>query len=144
MARLKSDKRRGRLTFLLFDESETNLVGHPRLIPQHIALPTRCPIEIAHEGFLVGEVCAYFLNDPNGLSLPALEGNYVLASAYLYDSDLSGKVMEAVKHGILTHACPNIWSPPGSPTGTGLLVQISLVPNDLPGCPNARILEWSE
>jgi hypothetical protein len=146
MAKLRSDEPRGRVTFIAMDESPTQLVGHPRMQPKQIALPTQCSLELGHTGFLIGALYGYFLGRlPPGLNvpLPTLEGDFIVGQATFFDSALAEKAQEGVQRNIFSHVCPVVWSTEGAPVGTGLLVQLSLVPGDYPGCPNARVLGWS-
>ncbi|MCS6305236.1 MAG: hypothetical protein H8K07_16460 [Nitrospira sp.] len=153
MARIRSDRLQGRVRFIVCDESETRLAGKPRLRPKQIALPTICALELAHEGFLIGTVYQYSIGIddlrsviPSRLGLKApldVDGDFIIAEASFVDSALAEKAQEGVRRKILSHCCPVLWAPDGAPTGTGLLVQTSLVPGDYPGCPNARVLGWS-
>lgn len=148
LARFRSDRLQGRLTVILMDEASTRLVGTPRLRPHEIALPTICAVELAHEGFLIGTVRAYYLGSiPSWLGVPPpteIEGTYLAADISFVDSALADKAIEGVKRGLFSHVCPLVWSPPGAPVGTGMLVQVTLTTADYPGCPNARVLSWSE
>jgi hypothetical protein len=129
------------------DESPTRLTGHPRMQPKQIVLPTQCPLELGHSGFVIGTVYQYTLGLEAlrsalpallGLTLPAeLDGDYLLAQATFFDSPLAEKAQAGVQKNIFSHVCPVLWS---TAPGTGLLVQVSLVPGDYPGCPNAKIL----
>jgi len=146
MARIRSDARKGTLTFVLMDESKTNLVGHPRMQPKQIALPTQCSLELGHSGFLIGSLYGYFLGRlPPGFNvpLPTLEGDFIIGMAHFFDSPLAEKAQEGLQRGIFTHVCPVVWSPPGAPVGTGMLTQTTLTTGDYPGCPHARVLGWS-
>ena len=149
MGRIRTDQRRGRLTFVLMDESQTQLTGQPRLQPKQIVLATQCHLELGHSGFVIGAVTGYVLGI--GAPLPpwfnlivpsGLEGDLVIGHATLFDSPLAEKAQEGLTRGIFTHVCPVLWTPDGATVGTGGLVQVSLVPGDYPGCPNARVLEW--
>lgn len=154
LAKLRSDAYRGTLTFIIMDESPTRLPGHPRLQPKQIVLPTLCSLELGHSGFVVGMVYAYLLGidalrtvipSRLGLTLPAeVEGDFVIGHATFFDSAMAEKAIEGLRRGTFTHTCPVIWSPDGALPGTGALVQVSLVPGDFPGCPNAKVLQWSE
>ena len=153
MAKLKSDQRHGDLKFVLADESKTNLVGHPRLRPKLISLPTVVPLELAHSGFIVGMVYAYVLGIEEGrtalpswlnVTLPAdLEGDFIIGLAQFVDSDLAEKAKEGVRSGAFTHTGPVVFKPEGAPDGSGAVLQVSLVPGDFPGIANAKILTWS-
>lgn len=150
LARPRSDAHRGRVTCVLMDESETRLVGHPRMHPKQIVLPSVCSLELGHSGFIIGSVYGYFLGTGDmrsalpallNLTLPSeLEGDYLLGMASFFDSPLADKAQEGVRQGIFTHVCPVVWSTEGAPVGTGLLVQVSLGPGDFPGCPHALVL----
>lgn len=144
LAKCRSDRLWGRVTFVVFDESATRLPGHPRLKPRQIALPFHCSLELGHEGFLVGQLCTYVLRASPSVRHVQLEGECLMAEAAFFDSPLAEKAVEGLTRGLFTHVCPVLWAPPGVPVGTGMLVQVSLVPGDYPGCPNARVLEWSE
>jgi hypothetical protein len=142
LATPKSDAHRGQLTFVLLDESETNLPGHPRMRPTQIVLPTACRLELGHTGFLIGSIGAFFLGGallniplPNGL-----EGDFIIGQATFFDSALAERAQEGLTRGIFTHVCPVVWSTEGASPGTGLVVQVSLVSGDYPGCPNSRVL----
>lgn len=139
MATLKSDTRHGTLTFILMDESPTRLPGHPRLQPKLMSLPTVCSLELGHSGFLIGMVTAYVLDERRS----DVEGDFILGHARFFDSPLAEKAMEGVRRKILTHVCPVVYRPDGAPPGSGAVLQVSVVPGDYPGCPNARILDWS-
>lgn len=153
MATPRSDAHRGRMTAALFDEAPTRLVGHPKMQPKQIVLPTACPLELGHSGFVVGGVYGFVLGVEAmrgavpallNLTLPAeLEGDYILGQATFFDSLLAKKAQEGIQRNIFTHVCPVVWSTEGASPGTGLLVQVSLVCGDFPGCPNSRILNWS-
>lgn len=151
-----------RVSFVLMDEAPTNQKGHPRLRPEMIELPTSCQFELGHTGFVVG-IVNYFvpllrsqklsrsdepmlLPSSEPLSLPFTpEGSFVIAYAQLYDSPLAEAAWLGITRGIFSHACPVIFKPFGAPASTGTLLQVSLVPGDFPGCPNARILrQWEE
>lgn len=154
LAKLRSDAYRGSLTFIAMDQSETRLPGHPRLQPKLVSLPTICSLELGHSGFVVGMVYAYLLGidalrtvipSRLGLNLPAeVEGDYLIGQAAFFDSAMAEKTLEGLRRGIFTHTCPVVWSPDGAISGTGALVQVSLVPGDYPGIANAKILSWTE
>lgn len=151
-----------RLSFVLMDESPTNQKGHPRLRPEMIELPTSCQFELGHTGFVVGIVNCFvpllrsqklscndepvLLPSSEPFSLPFTpEGSFVVAQAQFYDSGLAEAAWLGITRGIFSHACPVIFKPFGAPADTGTLLQVSLVPGDFPGCPNARILrQWEE
>lgn len=155
LARLRSDDCKGTLTCVLMDESQTKLIGNPRLRPKEITLPSAAGMEIAHTGFVVGMFHSYILgeaNDGEGLSLAPystvsipdnLEGAFIVAVGCFYDSPLAERALEGIKKNLLSHVCPIIWTPPGADVGTGKLVEISLVA-DFPGCPLSQIISWSE
>jgi hypothetical protein len=151
-----------RVSFVLMDEAPTNQKGHPRLRPEMIELPTSCQFELGHTGFVVG-IVNYFVpllrsqklscsDEP--VLLPSLEpfsipftpeGSFVVAHARLYDSPLAEAAWLGITRGIFSHVCPIIFRPFGAPADTGTLLQVSLVPGDFPGCPNARIMrQWEE
>lgn len=154
LAKLRSDAYRGTLTFIAMDQSETRLPGHPRLQPKQIVLPTLCSLELGHSGFVVGFVYAFFLGIDDlrtvissrlGLNTPAeIRGDYLIGQATFFDSAMAEMAQEGLDRGIFTHTCPVVWSPDGALPGTGALVQVSLVCGDFPGCPNAKVLRWSE
>jgi hypothetical protein len=154
LARPRSDAHRGRLQFILMDESETRLQGNPRLQPKQIVLPTQCSLELGHSGFTVGSVYGYFLGTGDmrqsipsllNLTLPTeLEGDFLIGVAQFFNSALAEKAKQGLERQIFSHVCPIVWSPPGAPIGTGALVQVSLATADYPGCNNAKILSWSE
>lgn len=153
LARIKSPFYRGSLTFIVMDESPTRLPGHPRLQPKQIVLSTVCGLELGHSGFVVGMVHSYHLGIDDlqrtlpsrlNVKLPAeVEGDFLIAQATFFDSLLADRALEGLKRNIFTHTCPVLWTPDGAPTGTGALVQVALVPGDYPGCPNAKVINWS-
>lgn len=142
LAKPRSDKHHGTLTFILMDEAPTRLPGHPRMDPRQITLPTACPLELGHQGFIIGFVHSYLFG---AVPRPAnVQGTYIIGHATFFDSALADKAIEGITQGVFTHVCPVVWAPPGVPIGTGQLAQVSLVPGDFPGCPNARILNFTQ
>lgn len=154
MAALRSNESRRGLRFVLMDESPTRLAGNPRLQPQRVTLSTTCQLELGHTGFVIGIVHRFVLGFDElrsqiptmfGIEIPAdLEGDFIIGTALLFDSPLAEKAWEGLQRGIFTHVCPALLRPTSEPPGTGQLVQVSLVPGDYPGCPNARVIGgWS-
>lgn len=153
LATITSARRHGELKFVLMDHSATNLPGHPRLNPTLMTLPTVCPLELAHTGFIVGMLYAYILATEEGrpslptwlhLTLPPTEGDVLIGFAQFINSGLAKLAQEGLRRKIFTHVCPTVFKPEGAPDGTGLLVQVSLVPGDYPGIENARIFSFTE
>ena len=137
--------------FVLLDESETRLQGHPRLQPRLITLPPTgtCWLEFGHRGFVVGAVSAFFMGFKENvddlrrmqIDIPAwVEGECIIAQAQLFASPLAAKAWEALQRGIFTHVCPLILRQDHEAIGTGQLVEVSLTTGDYPGCPGAKIL----
>lgn len=149
MARVRNNDLTGRrIRFLLMDESETRLTGRPRYSPKAVAIPQVALFELAHTGFVIGLVHA-FVHGSEHLRAwlpPDLEpeGSHIIAEASLFDSPLADRAWEGAQRGIFTHVCPVIASAHDTPEGGGELVQVSLVPGDYPGIPNARVLSWWE
>lgn len=153
MARFRSTARRGDLKFVVADESQTNLPGHPRLQPKLLSLTTVCPLELAHSGFIVGMVYAYVLGIEEGryalppwltLTLPQTKGDTLVACAQFIDSPMAEKAIEGLRRKIFTHICPTVFRPDGAPEGSGAVLQVSLVPGDFPGIENARVFSFTE
>lgn len=155
LARLRSGMSRRVVRFIVMDESPTNMRGHYRHQPQRVTLPATCQLELGHTGFVVGVVDTFMccfgqegleaarscfdLKIPNDL-----EGDFIIGMASFFDSPLAEKAWEGLPRGIFSHVCPVLLRPTSEPPGVGQLVQVSLVPGDYPGCPNARVLGWSE
>lgn len=140
--------------FILMDQSESRLPGHPRLNPQAVTLPKTCPLEVGHSGFLVGFVHAFITGFDEMRELvpqlydieipdPKPEGDYIVGTARLYDSQLADVVWQGIKQKIFSHVCPMIFAPAESPD-MQRLAQVSLACGDYPGCPGARILKTWE
>lgn len=151
-----------RLSFILVDESPTRFPGQPRLNPEKIGLPPAVQLELGHIGYAIGTV-DYFApllqsrklsssDDPvllQGIAPSATpfspEGDFIFAIAKLFDSPLAEAAWRGVEEGIFTHACPIIYRRPDEPAGGGVLIEVSVVGQEFPGCPNARILRrWEE
>lgn len=153
LARLRTDRPHGEVTFVLMDESPTRLPGQPRLRPKQVLVSPVCALELAHSGFVIGTVDAYVMGIDEGrtthpawftVPLPSdLEGDVIVGHARFFDSAMAEAAQEGLARGIFTHVCPVLWTPTGAVLGTGALVQVSLVPGDFPGCPRARVLDWS-
>jgi hypothetical protein len=140
--------------FILMDQSESRLPGHPRLNPQAVTLPKTCPLEVGHTGFVVGFVHGFITAFDEMRELvpqlydieipdPKPEGDYIVGTARLYDSQLADAAWRGIKQGIFSHMCPMIFAPAESPD-MQRLAQVSLACGDYPGCPGARILKTLE
>lgn len=135
---------RRRLRMVVMDESM------PTLQPRTIQFPEGCGLEFAHCGHLIGQVTSFRLVPPDrredcmvmGAHIPDVAvGTCVLAEAALFDSLLADKVWRGIAHGVLTHACAVVFRPESGPEQ---LLEVSLVTDDGPGCPGARILQMWE
>ncbi len=134
---------------VLVDESPSRLPGNPRLSPAEI-VPTPCYLEFGHQGFIVGQVAAFYFVPKNGRSLlqrmgievPSyVEGDCLIADAQLFCSPLADKAWEAIERGIFTHVCVVVFRQNSQALGTGQLVEVTLTTDDFPGCQNAKILK---
>jgi len=148
-----------RITFVLLDEAEARLPGHPRFNPERIILPPSCPLELGHTGFVVGLACfspEFILPrggkpvDPS-LSLPPdLEGGCILGTALLFDSPLADAAWLGLQRGIFSHVCPTLSKPSVVPAAYAeyadywALQQVSLATSDYPGLVHAKILKMQE
>lgn len=139
LARVQSDKRRGRVKFILLDHSPLRLPGAPRVDLKNLLLPTTVPLELDHRGLLIGEVDHYSLISETERGALNVEGDCIIAEGWLFDSDLVSKLWD--RRDLFTHACPNLWRPPNA--SGYILIQVTLTMGDFAGCPNARVLEWS-
>lgn len=137
--------------FIVMDESASRLPGHPRLNPQAIMLPKTCPLELGHSGFVVGFVHSFVCGFDElrawtpelfGIEVPldVIEGDYIVGTARLYDSQLSDAAWQGIQRKIFSHVCAMTFMADGKES----LVQVSLVCGDFPGCENARILKTWE
>ena len=135
--------------FIVMDQSASRLPGHARLQPKAVILPSTCPFELGHTGFVIGNVYGFVTGfDELRELIPSLfnieiptepEGDFIIGTARLFDSALAQKAWEGLQLGIFTHVCPMIFTPAESP-GMQRLAQVSLVPGDFVGCEGARIL----
>lgn len=148
LAKLRSPKRRGRVSFIVLDQSETRLTGKIRYDPKHIGLPSTCGLEMGHSTYLVGMVDSFVMGLdegrdvlPFGFTPPAgVEGNFIGGTAHFFDSPLADVAMTAVQRGVFASTCGVVLS---VPDGSGALLEVSLIPSALAGNQNARILSFS-
>jgi len=139
------------IQFICADESPTRFPGHYRFQPRRITLPTTCHLEFGHRGFVVGTVHPFLLGFDElrelvdsmfSFEIPQeLQGDYIIGQATLFDSPLADKAWDALRLGIFSHVCPLVLRQLDEPVGTGQLVEVSLVSNDYPECPGAKIFK---
>lgn len=139
------------IQFICADELPTRFPGHYRFQPRRITLPTTCHLEFGHRGFVVGTVHPFYLGFDElrelvtgmfDFEIPKeLHGDYIIGQATLFDSLLADKAWDALRLGIFSHVCPLVLRKIDEPAGTGQLVEVSLVSNDYPGCPGAKIFK---
>lgn len=157
IARVRSNDLSGRhVQFVLIDESQPRVRGQQPYRAKAVRIQQAVQLEMGHAGFVVGLVhtflpafdeLRYALPRALGIEMPAdlsPQGDFVIATATLLDSPLAEKAWEGLTRGIFTHVCPVIFLPDGEPEGGGELVQVSLVPADMPGIQNARVLKTWE
>jgi len=157
LAKVRSNDLSGRhVRFVLLDESQPRIPGQPPYRAKAVRIPQAVQFELGHAGFVIGEVHTFLpafdelrqaLPRALGIELPeglSPQGDYIIATGSLFDSPLAEKAWEGLARGIFTHVCPVICRPDGEPEGGGELVQVSLVPADMPGIPNARVLKTWE
>jgi len=153
IARVRSNDLSGRhVQFVLIDESQPRIPGQPPYRAKAVRIPHGVQFELGHTGFVIGVVhtflpvfgeLRYALPRALGIELPeglSPQGDFVIAQATLFDSGLADRAWQGLERRIFLHVCPVIFRPDGEPEEGGQLVQVSLVPADMPGIPNARVL----